>query len=134
MTLAPLNTKTGLPEMLTAAQAQKVGVMLHLFFARATDKELSEPTSTDDLVALIKMGIKAGDKAAAAAAAVAAPAPAVKMSGQVLFNAGSGSYDPVGARAKEIRDAETIRLHKEKYGDMTDAEIDLLHLADAAGI
>lgn len=116
MALAPLNTKTGLPETLTAAQAQKVGQTLHLLIARSTDQELAEAMSKQELVQLIKLGIKNPAKT---------PEKPLKLSEQVINNA-SLLRDPVASRAQQLRDAETVRLHEANYGGMSDDEIALL--------
>jgi hypothetical protein len=120
MALAPLNTNTGLPETLTPKQAQKVGQTLHLLIARSTDQELAGAMQKQELVQLIKLGVKT------------AKTPALKLSEQVISNA-RGSYDPAAARAQQIRDAETVREHEAKYAGMTEADIALLRVTESTG-
>ncbi|MEC3853460.1 hypothetical protein [Paenarthrobacter ureafaciens] len=124
MALAPLNMNTGLPEALTAAQAQKVGQILHLLIARSTDQELTEGMPKQELVELIRVGIKTAK----------VPAPALQLSQQVVLNAASTGFDPVSTRAKQLRDAQTIRDHEAKYSGMSEEDIALLRVAESTGL
>lgn len=123
MALAPLNTSTGLPETLTAAQAQKVGHTFHLLIARATDQELAESMSKQELVQLMKLGVKNPAKAAD---------KPIKLSEQIISNALAVGTE--SSRAQQLRDAETVRQHEAKYAGMTDDEIALLREVERTGL